>query len=350
MRRSLCWLLAAAVASAVANPLSGQTPGPAGSIDAPRVEPVETLRVEPHAGSPPAQEVEARAWVSKTALWVGDHVTFTVELACAPNVDILTDDLAKEKLRLDGLEMIAAETERSAQNPEGVTYRVRYELATYEVGAPSLGIGELTVRYYVRRPGQRVEDAAPAGQIRIPGAQLAWRSTIPDEAPALGLRDARPPADLPVALAIARPLGLGLIVLTAAPVVLWGASLVRRARPRRVRRRRREAQTLMRSTLDELQALDVSAAASRREAYGRLDALLRQLAANAAGISAQALTPPEIVERLRANGSALPAETVGALLEECEQARYGPPSRLPSAERLREAIATTEQLVSGATR
>ena len=52
--------------------------------------------------------------VTRTAVWVGDPVTYTVELTCAPKIDILADDLAAERLPLTGLELLGVEVERDA--------------------------------------------------------------------------------------------------------------------------------------------------------------------------------------------------------------------------------------------
>lgn len=299
------------------------------------------------AGAPPPGDVEVKTSLSRTALWPGDRVLYTLEIACAPNVDVVTDDLLPEKLSLSGLEVVSSDRQRSEGAGGSVTYVVRHQLASYDVAAPKLGIGEQGVRYYVRRARQRLEDAAPAGEVRVPGSALALRSTLPDELTRLATRDGRGSEPLPAALAYARPVGLALVLLSAAPVALWAFGVARRARATRSRsqKRQRQSSSSTRSALEALRDADVQDAAARRDAFSRLDALLRQHLAVAADLPARALTAAEITARLRANGKALPADSIGALLLDCERARYGPPGRLPPAERFRSGVAVVEGLL-----
>ena len=139
------------------------------------------------------KKVDAQAQLDRTALWVGDRLTYTVNLTCQPGVDILADDLTPDKLRLDGLKVVGNDTDRQVE-PGGLTkYRFRYYLTTYSVEVPTVTIGTLDVRYYVQRPGQRLEDAAPAGEVEVPAAAVAVRSALPDNQKSYAIRDARPP-------------------------------------------------------------------------------------------------------------------------------------------------------------
>src|SRR5439155_26103911 len=108
-------------------------------------------------------------------------------------VEILLDDLAKEKLRVNGLDIVSSDSTMTRDASERTTYRLRYVLTTYRIDVPSLSIEPLSARYYERRPGQRLQDIAPAGEVRIPGATIAFRSTLPEQ-PSYGLRDGRDPA------------------------------------------------------------------------------------------------------------------------------------------------------------
>jgi hypothetical protein len=73
---------------------------------------------------------------------------------------------------------------------------------------------------------------------------------------------------------------------------------------------------------------------------------VRRHVASVTGIPTDSLTAGEIARRLRANGSRVPADTVAALLDQCERARYGSPGQLPSVDQFREALASTEELVA----
>jgi len=138
----------------------------------PQAESGKSLAI-PSAGAKPSvpapvRKVEAQAQLDRTALWIGDRLTYTIELTCQPGVDILADDLTPDKLRLDGLKILGNDTDRRVEPGDVTAYRFRYYLTTYSVDAPTLTIGALDIRYYVQRPGQRLEDTAPAGDVEVP--------------------------------------------------------------------------------------------------------------------------------------------------------------------------------------
>jgi hypothetical protein len=314
---------------------------------------VETLGVEKHAPgkaapapATPQQDVTARSWADTTALWVGDRVLFTIEIDCAPTFDILSADLAADKLALMGLEVVESSVERIEKNFDRLKYRFRYRFTTYETGPRALRVGDLSVRYGRRRAGQRMDETVPVGEIRVPGLSLALRSTIPDDVATVDARDRRPLMVVPAALTMARPVGIALIVLSAAPVVIWAAAFARRLRPAKRRPDRRAAKVQSRSALADLSQGDFSSETARREAFTRLEAVVHEHIASVAGLPAAALTSGEISERLTAAKSSLPLETVTDLLQECERVRYGPSRLVPPAERVREAIANAERIVA----
>jgi hypothetical protein len=294
---------------------------------------------------PAAHDVRVRSWISRTAVWVGDPVEFVVEFVCPPQVDVIRDDVAKDKLKLEGFEIVGTAVERE-DSPENLTQRFRYRLATYETGSPLLRIAGWPVRYYVRRTGERVEDVSPAGEVQVPGATVARRSTLPDELSTLDLRTAGTFADVPAVLRLARPIGTSLVVLAAAPLAIWIAALVGRRRGRVSRPGARAVRAQARSALEEVRAIDTRSDAGRREAYGRLDRAVRQHLADTRGIPAHALSAGEVAARLQAAGSPH-ADAAGELLAECERARYGPPDRLPPAEHFGAALDSAERMLAG---
>jgi hypothetical protein len=302
------------------------------------------LLAAPAASGAAPDVPQVKTSLSRTALFTGERVTFTVEVACPPNVDVLQDDLQSERLTLDGLEVVTSERERLAAVGGSVTYRVRHHLATYEIPPKVLRIADQTLRYYVRRPGQRLDDTAPAGETQVQGATIALRSALPDDQKAVALRDETAPARLPAALAYARPLGLGLLLLAAAPAALWALALARHfgARQGRKLARAREGAALARSALEELRAVDATDDAARRAAYDRLDAALRDQLEHA-GVPARRSTAAEIAARLPGNAN-LDAERLNQVLAECERARYAPPDLLPPADRFRAGLLALAEL------
>ena len=273
----------------------------------------------------PSAPVIVRTSVSKTAVWVGDRMTYTIELQCAPQVEILADDLATERLRVAGLEILGVETQRDASVPDQVTHRWRYNLVTYATDIPTLKIQEIPVRYYVRRPGQRTEDAVPSGEVKVPPLVVAVRSTLPDESGArIAIRDARPVEPLPLRLRLAQQVGLGLLLLAAAPVALWTIDIIQRLRKSRARSRGTMTRQQRRTALQHIRELDVNSEPQRRVAYAQLDAWIRENVQHATGVLAPALTPGEIPIAAKHPPRALRLKEIHDVLVECERAKYSP--------------------------
>jgi hypothetical protein len=293
---------------------------------------------------PVAPPVQVRASTDRTAVWVGDRVTYAVDIVCRRGVEILLDDLAKEKLRLNGLDVVSSDSTTTTDVSERTTYRLRYVLTTYRVDVPSPSIEPLSARYYERRPGQRLQDIAPAGEVQIPGAVIALRSTLPDQ-PVYELRDGRVPAPRHPLLARAASIGLALVVISLAPAALVAAALLRRRTRKTGRRTARQARLDHRATLERLRTLDVTMEEERRRAYDEISAALRQHLAATTGVPAPGLTAMEVDAALEHARSRVSRESVTALLVACDEIRYGPPQSLPSAQACREALAAAAQVL-----
>src|SRR5262249_41511997 len=167
------------------------------------------------------------------AIWVADRVTFTIHITCASGYDILTDDLARDKLTLaPGLDLLSSDVEREVRGDQTL-YTARYVLTTYRVDVGTFTIAPLSVRYFVRRPGLRPEEAVPAGALTLAGAAVARRSLLADDQPTYEIRDQVPAGERPALFAWMRTLGLGLLLLAAAPVALLAIMLGRRLYARR---------------------------------------------------------------------------------------------------------------------
>jgi hypothetical protein len=294
----------------------------------------------------PAGEIAVRTWPDRTALWVGDRVTFTVEIECAPAVDIVTDDLSQEKLTLDGLELVDTTVEREESAAGQVTYRFHYRLTAYDALATRLQIGTMGVRYGRRRAGQQVDEEVRAGEVAVPGAMLALRSTIPDALDAVAVRDRRPMAAVPLVVRLARPIGLGLLLVSAVPLLVWIVALVRKRQPKVKRGSTRAERSRSRQDLEGIDTSIAGSEAERRDAYARLDGVVRRHVASVSGLPAEALTPSELERRLGEKTSRLAPETVRAMLDECERAKYGPARELPSGDRLRDSIGTAQSILA----
>jgi len=294
---------------------------------------------------PSNKEVEVRASVDRTAVWVGDRVTYTIAVVCRSGVDILPDDLSRDKLHLDGLDTIAADSDRAVESDDAIRYRFRYVLSTYRVDLPSLKIAPLTVRYYVRRAGQRLEDTAPAGEVQVPGTTIAFRSVLADDPSTYALRDARPPAPRLRRFTMLPLVGGVLVLASIVPAAIFLIASAAGAARRRARRAPRRSREDRRSAVETLRTLDVSAPDGRRDAYARLNTLVREHVGTRAGIPASSMTSTEIASALASRPAAVPQESVVALLAACEEARYAPPEALPSEQSCRRAIDQAAELL-----
>jgi hypothetical protein len=283
--------------------------------------------------------------LDRTAVWVADRVAYTVEIVCPKGVDILADDLAKEKLKMTGLEVVGFDAVDTTAADESTTHRFRYVVTTYRVDTPTLRIEPLSVRYFVKRPGQRLQDEAPAGEFMVPGASIAYRSMIPDNADA-ALRDGRPAAARAERFTMAGSVGAALILVSIAPLAFVAAGLLRRRHPRREGKSARRIRQEEKVSLEALDAIDLTSAEGRRRAYDGIDALVRAHLRDACSVPGPAMTPAEVTATLDGQRLRVAPESVAALLAECERARYAPEALLPGTDACRDALAQARQVVA----
>ncbi|HWK09064.1 MAG TPA: hypothetical protein VNR64_03375 [Vicinamibacterales bacterium] len=294
-------------------------------------------------------DVMVRSEVSPTAMYVGDRVAFTVTLTLRRQLDVLPEDLAVEKLNVEGLDALTRELTKSEDGDGTTTYVVRYLLTTYRVDVPLPKIAPMAVRYYVRRAGQDPRDAVPAGTVQVPGAVIAFRSVLPD-GHAIGARDARTPATRAGIYSLLHSLGLGLVVLGVVPVVLIAIEMLRGARhrvpaagqPAHRRRSRQQA----RSIVAALAAESPQTVEQRRDAFARLDAAVRDHIVEVWQVPVRNLAADQAATLLDQQGGSCPAGAAAYVLRRCELALYGPSETVPSSDEWRETLARGEQIVT----
>jgi len=90
---------------------------------------------------------------------------------------------------------------------------------------------------------------------------------------------------------------------------------------------------------------------ARRDAFAQLDALVRDHLAAVSPLPAASLTSRELAHDISpsavdAQRGRVPLDRLQIILSACEQARYAPPDRLPTAEVFRETVADVEQLLA----
>ncbi|MDH4063292.1 MAG: hypothetical protein OEW19_02755 [Acidobacteriota bacterium] len=278
-----------------------------------------------------------RSALTQTAAWVGDPIDFVVEIETAPGVEVVAEDLTPEKLVIEGLELGPATSTSDLRADGWNVLRRQYRVTAWDTTPPK-SIGELVVRF--RRPvtTATADGSAPGAEVKVPGATLAVRSTLPDDGSANGARDQLAQAAPPTWIEWLRPTGLGFIVLGIAPVVLWVAASARRPRVVRTRPSTRTLHAHVKSLFDELAIIDTSTADGRQRAYNRMDADVRAYLIESEGVPAAALTADELRPRL-AESRRVQGDALCDVLAECEHARYAPPERLPGTDAVGASIA-----------
>jgi hypothetical protein len=227
-----------------------------------------------------------------------------------------------------------------------------------------VSIGELTVRYYFRRGNVRPEDIRPAGEVRVPAATVALRSTIPDESEVTAIRAGRAPAARGAWTGAISLAGLALLLVAIAPAVWWAIDRARRARPARPRDSARKRRAQHRAAFDDIRGIDPASLAELRDAYTRLDALVRDHVSRTFKVSAASLTPSEIEVAIAGGSGRVDGGSTGRvaadvdprsaglqacceLLRECERARYAPADAVPNRDAWRRAVETAGDLLGG---
>jgi hypothetical protein len=289
--------------------------------------------------------VLVKSSLDRSAIWIGDRFAFIVDVECSRGTDILTDDLSRDRLQLDELEILGVDQTRDDRGDGRIAYRFTYHLTTYSLEPSAKRIGEMRLRYYVRRPGQRPDEIEPAGEVLVPAAMVFIRSLLPDDPSFAKYRNERPVVPRAAALAMLERIGIGLVIVSIVPAAMWLVAVVRRVRHRRHRQSVRKLRHDERASLDDLRALDVGAEAGRKEAYDHMSALVRKHVTGAWGVGAEGLSAAEIASALAADGKAEVSAEVTSFLDACEKARYGKPEELPSREACLAAIDRAEHLV-----
>jgi hypothetical protein len=279
-------------------------------------------------------------------MYVGDTVTYTVEIVCAPGYDIIEDELGRDRLPLEGLEVRAASTARQAPGDGSVVHRASFQLAGYTPERESLRIGPMSIHYYRREGDGRIANQLPIGSVEVPAQDIALSSTL-RESDGAAIRTATSPVLLPRSVHLLNPLGLVLVVLPLiATVVGLTVSMARRPSVH-VERPIVQPSTDYRFALDEIGQLQEGAdPAAIRQAFGRLDHLLREFLAQT-GVDARSLTPDEIDSRA-ADEQMTTHRAAAGVLRECERARYAGPNQPLSRDRLAHLLNEAKTVMASA--
>jgi hypothetical protein len=290
-------------------------------------------------------QVSMSNWVDRTALFPGDSLKYHIEIRVDANMGILLDDIQADELSLTGLELISANIDEDSSD-EGTSYHAIYNLATFQTGTATLRIDELRVRYYFRRPGQRLENVAAAGEIVVPAVSLALQSTLPADPASLGLRDMGKLGTLQGLMRGAGILGLILFLVSVIPLIIL---LTRRFEKSDIQQAAHDREEMIQETsaeLLQLKKLDPNIPEQRLDGFNQIEHILKEYIENTVEIKATPLTSAELSKRVSALEPILPASEFEVILEACETARYGKPDNLPSADSFNKGLMFVQDLLT----
>jgi len=285
-------------------------------------------------------------YVNKTALFPGDHITYIIEVICDSDVDILPEDLADDELILNGLELLSSNIE-SESFGLGTRYTFSYTLTSYASNAAPLGIDQLSVRYYFKRPGQRIEDVATVGEVIIPPVTLVLSSTLPGALENLQLRDMQTPAATSTGTNWIGTVGILLVLVSMFPVGSAAYAYMQKRKLDNQAEQARESVTVTTNVFNELRAIDTSDNSNRRQAFQQLEAIIREFIGQTTGQNPDALTASDLAQHNTLSNSGIPVQELTDVLCHCEYARYGADKNLPGEEEFNQGVQFTEGLVTG---
>ena len=289
------------------------------------------------------EQVSLRNWVDRTALFPGDSLVYQIEIRVDTNMGILLDDLGADELGLTGLELISSSIGENVSD-DGTTYLAGFHLATFETGTAALAIDELTVRYFFRRPGQRLENVAAAGEIVVPAVSIALQSTLPADPASLGLRDMGLLNTLQGDMRGTGTLGLILFLAAIVPLVL----LLRRRLNQSEQQITVDRDVVIEETSAELQQLnklDPEIPEQRLDGFCQLEHILKEYIEKTMGVKAASLTSAEISNRISESEPDVSLSELTAVLESCETARYGKAEFMPSSESFNKGLNLASELL-----
>ncbi len=285
-------------------------------------------------------------YVNKTALFPGEHISYTIEVICDANVDILSEDLAGDELILNGLELISSIVEID-NSGNRTRYTFSYIMTTFEAKDTPLSIDELRVRYYFKRPGQRIEDVATVGNVVIPPVDLVLASTLPSTLENLQLRDMQGPVATSTDINWIGMTGILLVLISMFPVGSAGYAYMQKRKLELEAEQAKETVTVTTNVFNELRAIDTTDDLNRRQAFQQLETIIREFIEQTTRQNSDALTASDLAKHQLICDSALPVEGLVKVLNHCEYARYGADRNLPGMEEFNLGVQFTERLVTG---
>ncbi|HET7681509.1 MAG TPA: hypothetical protein VFK79_15400 [Xanthobacteraceae bacterium] len=280
-------------------------------------------------GKTPPLEVTAQ--LDKTAIWVGDHLRYTIRAVYQPNVELVLDNFTKERLPLAPFVIREIDIRHKDWAAGKKAAEITLTLTTFETRKGDISIPLVPLYYFVREPGA-ADKERPVDSIAAPAMPVGLRSALVAES--LMPRTNKPPESPGLTRALL-PLGLGLAGILALGAY-GGRRLWRRMHPDEITGQlsREARERVVRESLSRLHIAVPASGEDPREWSGAMASTLRGMISELFQIPGAAQTPEEIGTALaRAGADVTLAAQVKGLLGQCDELRYGRDSS--GAERLR---------------
>lgn len=283
-------------------------------------------------------------WLDKTAIWVGDPLTYTIRVMHDKDVEFITDNLKKEELSLSPFVVRSVTIRQGEWTENKRLLEITLLLNSYETGKTDLTIAPVNLFYLKHEPGLAKTDA-PAESVQVPATKVGLRSTL--GATPLKPRDFRPVSRSDPSR-ILTPLLLGLAgLIFVASRCGRSAWLMLRSESPPKRRDQQARSRLVQESLARIRSLGEESAPNSLRLHSEISSFLRQYLSLAMEIEAASFTPEEIASALEnagANGSL--TQQIRAILEQCDQVLYGRDSAPSGSENQAELLKSLERVVT----
>ena len=265
--------------------------------------------------------VSVTPMLDKTAIWVGDDLTYTIRAVYEANVEMVLDNLTKERLPLSPFVSRDIAFRHMDWAGDKKAVEIKLTLTTFETGKPELTIPLIPLYYFVRESGN-LDKERPVDSVPAPAQSVGLRSALVTET--MVPRTLTSPRSPGLAAALL-PFGLGLAGLAGLAAYGGRRWWLRLHPPQNTGQLSREArERIVRASLSRLQSDVRAGGEDPRKWSGAIAANLRSMVAQLFQIPAAAQTPEELQAAFARSGAdpTLAAE-VTDMLSQCDELRYG---------------------------
>lgn len=280
------------------------------------------LGAAPKKKSPQEAKISITTHLDRTALWVGDTLSYTIQAIHDRDVEFVLDNLKKENLSLAPFVVRAITIQQGEWGQNKRLLEVSLLLNSYESGKTELTIPPIHL-YYFKGEARLIKKDALAEAVQVPATRVGLRSALLGGQ--LKAREFKPIPTLDLRRGlVALLLGLAGMIFLAIRSVRRGWMILHNERPRKKRISRRARVKFVEESLARIRAIRGESPQDQSRFYTEVSQFLRQYLSLWLEIEAASLTPEEIgmvLEKANVNGYL--AQQIKTILEQCDMVCYG---------------------------